>query len=397
MLSPKLLRGLVLALFIVALLPAGALASISVSTPASTGALQIRVDDPSSDVTLSSTQFDTVVTATAPITADGFCSPAPATTLQAICGPTSVAFRSVAITGGSGPDVMHVAPGFPLPITADGGPGDDELIGGEEPDHLIGGAGVDVLDGGAGNDRLDTFDGETDASATCGDGTDELFADNFLDALDFVTCESIAPEFADGDPRILPADPVPGQTLTAVAAPTGTTSSVFLQWLRCGPAGNLVTCDDIDGAEASSYTLSAADVGSTIRVYAEATNPAGAADNVSSPTAVVRGSATPPTPPSVVASQPARAALMGRFAMARCGARVCRVRLTLRGPVTRVRVDLRRGTRRLARVTRQGRAGTMTVTLRAPRRLTPGRYTIVVRLTGSGAPAASLRRMVRVR
>jgi hypothetical protein len=84
-------------------------------------------------------------------------------------------------------------------------------------------------------------------------------------------------------------------------------------------------------------------------------------------------------------------------ARARCGGRTCRVTLALRGPVSRVRVDLRRGARRLARVTRAARAGTMVVTVRARRRLTRGTYSIAVRLTATDARVRSFRQAVRIR
>ena len=69
---------------------------------------------------------------------------------------------------------------------------------------------------------------------------------------------------------------VQGQTLTAqhggwTNQPTGYT----YQWLRCDTNGS--SCSPIDGATGSSYTLSAPDVGSTVRAQETASNNAGSA------------------------------------------------------------------------------------------------------------------------
>jgi hypothetical protein len=94
---------------------------------------------------------------------------------------------------------------------------------------------------------------------------------------------------------------------------------------------------------------------------------AGFDQNVSAPSGVVRAAPVAPpavTPPAPVPRPTAPVtprALTGRVARTRCGGRTCRLTLVLRGPVSRVRVDLRRGTKRLARVTRRARAGTVVV------------------------------------
>lgn len=67
---------------------------------------------------------------------------------------------------------------------------------------------------------------------------------------------------------------------------TGTTPLAYSrQWRRCDVAGSV--CIDIAGATAATYTLTSADVGSTIRVSVTASNGAGTASSSSSPTAVV--------------------------------------------------------------------------------------------------------------
>ncbi len=67
-----------------------------------------------------------------------------------------------------------------------------------------------------------------------------------------------------------------GETLTATSGTWSGTPSITYgyQWQRCDAAG--LECVDIPGATGSSYTLTPADVGSTIRVLVIATNDAGA-------------------------------------------------------------------------------------------------------------------------
>jgi glucose/arabinose dehydrogenase/PKD repeat protein len=86
-----------------------------------------------------------------------------------------------------------------------------------------------------------------------------------------------------------------GQTLTATDGTwTGTTPITYARkWRRCDTTG--ATCADIAGATATTYTLSAADVGFTIRVHVTATNADGSSSADSAATGVVAG---PPTPPA---------------------------------------------------------------------------------------------------
>lgn len=65
-------------------------------------------------------------------------------------------------------------------------------------------------------------------------------------------------------------------------------------WQRCNTGG---VCASIAGATSQTYTLTAADVGSTMRVLVTGTNPTlGSSTAASSPTAVVTAPGTPPTP-----------------------------------------------------------------------------------------------------
>lgn len=79
-----------------------------------------------------------------------------------------------------------------------------------------------------------------------------------------------------------------GQELTAVSgAWEGSPTSYTYQWERCEASGTL-TCQAISGATGQSYTLTAADVGSTIRVQETGVNGEGAGGPaVSDPTRVV--------------------------------------------------------------------------------------------------------------
>ena len=71
-------------------------------------------------------------------------------------------------------------------------------------------------------------------------------------------------------------------------------SSYTYQWQDCDSTG--ANCTNIGGATSSSYTLTIADVGHTIRAVVTASNAAGSASTSSVQTAMVTG--VPPAPPS---------------------------------------------------------------------------------------------------
>jgi hypothetical protein len=87
-------------------------------------------------------------------------------------------------------------------------------------------------------------------------------------------------------PPAITGTPQVGQRLTAS---TGTWSnsptSFAYEWLRCNGGGN--SCDAVANATQSTYTLVAADVGSTMRVRVTATNTDGSNSAQSAQTAVV--------------------------------------------------------------------------------------------------------------
>ena len=77
-----------------------------------------------------------------------------------------------------------------------------------------------------------------------------------------------------------------GQTLTAGNGTWSNAPTSFAyQWLRCNGGGN--SCDSVANATLQTYTLVAADVGSTMRVRVTATNADGSGSAQSSQTAVV--------------------------------------------------------------------------------------------------------------
>jgi hypothetical protein len=74
------------------------------------------------------------------------------------CPDTSVTRWRVSLTGGNdAAAVQEMPPGLPflVPVTLDGGAGEDGLHGGAQGDQLIGGPDVDFLEGMGGDDLLD--------------------------------------------------------------------------------------------------------------------------------------------------------------------------------------------------------------------------------------------------
>jgi hypothetical protein len=76
---------------------------------------------------------------------------------------------------------------------------------------------------------------------------------------------------------------VDGERLEASAGAWSGTPAFAYQWQRCGDAG----CADVDGATATTYDLSPADIGRTMRVTVTATNAGGTGTVVSDPTPTV--------------------------------------------------------------------------------------------------------------
>ena len=106
-------------------------------------------------------------------------------------------------------------------------------------------------------------------------------------------------------PPVVSGIPQTGQTLSTTNGTwSGTTPLTYTyHWQRCNTNGS--NCVDISGAANQTYTLTSADVGSTIRSRVTATNGAGSASQSSSPTATVKAAAstdtTAPAAPSGLA------------------------------------------------------------------------------------------------
>jgi hypothetical protein len=97
---------------------------------------------------------------------------------------------------------------------------------------------------------------------------------------------------------------VQGQTLqTSNGSWSGTSPRTYIYaWKRCDTGG--ASCSSIGGASAASYTLTAADVGSTIRSNVTATNSVGSASAQSDPTRVVQGTDLGAGNPSATCTSP---------------------------------------------------------------------------------------------
>jgi hypothetical protein len=102
-------------------------------------------------------------------------------------------------------------------------------------------------------------------------------------------------------PPSISGTPQQGKTLTGDRGDwTNNPKSFIYRWYRCGPSGG--ACVPISGATAIKYTLTADDVGHTIRFRVIASNKDGDTPAMSVPTAVIQKEAAPtpttPKPPS---------------------------------------------------------------------------------------------------
>jgi hypothetical protein len=95
-----------------------------------------------------------------------------------------------------------------------------------------------------------------------------------------------APPTISGTPQV-------GQTLTANPGGwTGNGIKFAYQWRRCDNNGG--SCANISNATNRTYQLQGVDVGNTLRVQVTATDSSGSASADSAPTALIRGTPTPP-------------------------------------------------------------------------------------------------------
>jgi Ca2+-binding RTX toxin-like protein len=99
-----------------------------------------------------------IVSSTPLEVAGGPCTHPPGAEAELSCEAAAVA--GFVFNGGAGDDVVAVSPAVPIPVTLQGGPGNDKLVGGAGSDKLVGGSGNDRLIGRAGNDWLYGGSGE---------------------------------------------------------------------------------------------------------------------------------------------------------------------------------------------------------------------------------------------
>ncbi len=113
---------------------------------------------------------------------------------------------------------------------------------------------------------------------------------------------------------------VEGQELKASNGSwSGNPTSFAYQWQDCSSSGG--SCSEIAGATGPAYTLSASDLGHTIRVQVTASNEAGSSAAVSAATASVEAPPPPPPPAPMNVTPPALegAALEGQTLQATAG------------------------------------------------------------------------------
>jgi hypothetical protein len=108
-------------------------------------------------------------------------------------------------------------------------------------------------------------------------------------------------------PPKITGTPQEGEKLTGDRGDwSGKPSDFNLFWLRCDKIGG--SCSKISGATSTSYMLTSADVGNTLRLRVDAKNGDGSTTATSVPTAVVTAAGKPPptttTPPSAATGCP---------------------------------------------------------------------------------------------
>ena len=95
---------------------------------------------------------------------------------------------SLSVNGLGGPDTITAANGLAalgIPLTLDGGDGDDLITGGDGNDIIIGGAGNDTVSGGRGNDTILLGEGDDTVIWNPGDGRDTIEGQGGTDTLIF--------------------------------------------------------------------------------------------------------------------------------------------------------------------------------------------------------------------
>ena len=173
--APLLIRRAAVAgASIAATLALAAPASAATSVQIDDGTLQISGDGANNKIALfnqpASIAIDLGADGTAEFTAD------------------RTAFTKVEAKGGNGDDelsVVNAGGALDLPITLDGGHGNDSLRGAAGAETLIGGSGDDLADGNIGADTARLGSGNDRFQWDPGDGSDTVEGEGGTDALDF--------------------------------------------------------------------------------------------------------------------------------------------------------------------------------------------------------------------
>src|SRR4051812_29529324 len=93
---------------------------------------------------------------------------------------------SIVVSAGGGDDAVRINNSVPIiPITIDGGGGDDTLIGGRNNETFDGGGGDDFIDGNTGNDTANLGAGADTFQWDPGDGSDTIEGQGGRDTLQF--------------------------------------------------------------------------------------------------------------------------------------------------------------------------------------------------------------------
>jgi hypothetical protein len=177
----------------------------------------------------------------------------------------------------------------------------------------------------------------------------------------------------------------------------GSRSTAAYQWYRCD--GALEGCEAIDGATSTAYTATDADVGSILLVVLTADNEAGA-DFAAAATEVI--TARPVAPPVVAPITPAAPAPPAINApsttlrSAHCTRRRCTIVVSATAGTRGITVELRRGGRRVARLSRSLGPGRHTLRLAPPRNIRRGRYALVLVTRGPNRTSSRSTHSIRI-
>jgi hypothetical protein len=180
-----------------------------------------------------------------------------------ICGPAAD-FERLVFRFGAGDDDLD-AGALAIPLTVDGGRGNDVLAGGALGDDVA-----------------------------CGPGDDVVYAYDDADTI-YDDCETVDPPYLEGE-LVITGDPRVGSVLS-LSLPTnlGGDGEVFIDWERCDASG--YDCRTIAGANGQTHTPTAADLGHRLRAAYTVENALGDDWVESAPTRIVLAARQPPAPP----------------------------------------------------------------------------------------------------